>query len=278
MATREIPMAKVKPARQNSANAITNVPAQSVPNVAQQKTDTNEEYKPKFLQEFSDIMRGYGDCERPLRDSVILVEKIVIQQMRSILNDAINLAIERKGLPEPSQKDFEHLMRKNPVKIFRLQKHIKYLEFRRRYNEMRTGKVTALAEDLDADKSDEESMAEMAEKYDEEKVRRLFRADRVSLTLNGTQYTQFNESRKVSFHCRNSVHIRDKLHDLLKPPPEAKISMHVYTILGFLVHETIATIVDYAILTRLNSNNRTVDPFSRITSSGELAINFSHKQ
>lgn len=222
-----------------------------------------------FFQEISDIMRGYGDCERPLHDSVILIEQIVIQQMRSILNDVINLALERKGKPVPAQKDFEYLMRRNPIRIFRLQKHIKDLDFRRRYHDMLTGRSTAYADD-DGDKSEDDIGAEVSEQYDEEKVRRLFRADRISLTLNGPQYAQYNEARRTSFHCRNSTNIRTKLKALLCPPSEAKISSHVYTILGFLVHETIATIVDYAILTRLNSDNRAIDPYSRITSSGKL--------
>lgn len=226
------------------------------------------EYVPIFMQEISDIMRGYGDCEQPLPESVILVEKIVIQQMRSLLNDVINQAVKRKGKPQPSQRDFEFLMRKHPTKIFRLQKHLKDLDFRRRYQDMISGRPT-LCDDFDEDRSDEEP-EELIEKYDDEKIRRLFRADRISLTLSGAQYTQYNEARRTSFHCRNSNVIRTKLKTLLQPPPDAQLSGQIYTILGYLVHETIATIIDYAILTRLDSNNRVVEPYHRITSSGEL--------
>lgn len=227
-----------------------------------------DEYKPMFLHEISDIMRGYGDCENPLLESVILVEKIVIQQMRSILNDVIGLAMFRKGQPEPSQKDFEHLMRRNPVRIYRLQKHLKDLEFRRRYHDMIAGRPIVYTEE-DEGVSEGDDDGEVLEKYDEEKVRRLFRADRISLTLTGPQYAAYNEARRTSFHCRNSTTIRAKLKELLNPPAEAKISMLVYTILGYLVHETIATIVDYAILTRLNASNLAVEPLSRVTSSGQ---------
>lgn len=272
MATRDTGTTpKARPSRQNSSGVNANAANQNATAACgvQVKSEPIEEYAPMFFQEISDIMRGYGDCERPQHDSVILVEQIVIQQMRSILNDVINLALERKGKPVPAQKDFEYLMRRNPIRIFRLQKHIKDLDFRRRYHDMLTGRSTSYADD-DGDKSEDDIGAEVSEQYDEEKVRRLFRADRISLTLNGPQYAQYNEARRTSFHCRNSTNIRTKLKALLCPPSEAKISAHVYTILGFLVHETIATIVDYAILTRLNSDNRAVDPFSRITSSGKL--------
>lgn len=253
--------------RSGAVSVITNLLNQGVASGNQQKMDPNSGYTPIFFQEISDIMRGYGDCDRPLRESVILVEKIVIKQMRSILNDVINLAIERKGKPQPSQKDFEFMMRKHPVKIFRLQRHIKELEFRRRYQDLLANRPTTFNEDLD-EKSDDEP-EEAPENYDEEKVRRLFRADRISLTLNGAQYSLYNEARRTSFHCRNSLGIRTKLRTLLNPPTETRISGHVFTILGFLVHETIATLVDYAILTRLNSNNRSTDAYNRVTTSGK---------
>ena len=239
------------------------------------KPEPTDGYTPAFFQEISDIMRGFGDCETPVRESVVLVEKIMLQQMRAILHDVIDLAIERKRKPEPSQKDFEYLMRRNPLKIYRLQKHLKDLEFRRRYQDMLSGRASTLNAD-EADKSDEDPDHEVVEKYDEEKVRRLFRADRISLTLNGNQYLQYNEARRTSFHSRNSYVIRSKLKTMLNPPPEAILSTHVFTIFGFLVHETIATIVDYAILTRLNSNNRDVDPYHRVTSSGESIHDVAH--
>lgn len=260
--------------KSGSMSVITNLLNQSFVQSNQQKSDPNADYTPIFFQEVSDIMRGYGDCDRPLRESVILVEKIVIQQMRSILNDVINLAIDRKGKPHPTQRDFEFLMRKHPVKIFRLQKHLKDLEFRRRYQDIMSGRAASFNEEFDGEKSDEEP-DEMPEKYDEDKVRRLFRADRISLTLNGAQYSQFNEARRTSFHCRNSNVIRTKLRTLLQPPGEVQISGHIFTILGFLVHETIATIVDYAILTRLDTSNREIDPYERVTSSGNNVKLFS---
>lgn len=248
--------------RHSTSNSVN-----SVANAAQTANQEKPEYVPQFMQEISDIMRGYGDCEKPLHDSVILVEKIVIEQMRAILVDVINISIERKGKAQPTQKDFEFMMRKHPTKLFRLQKHLKDLDFKRRYQDMLSGRPMAYSEDYDEENFEEPE--EVPERYDEEKVRRLFRADRISLTLNGQKYVEYNEARRTSFHCRNSNAIRAKLRTIINPPPGAVISGHVYTILGYLVHETIATLVDYAILTRLDSNNRTVDPFDRLTTYGK---------
>lgn len=252
-----------KQSNRNSTSNATNSLANSTQSANQEKT----EYVPQFMQEISDVMRGYGDCEKPLQESVILVEKIVIEQMRSMLIDVINVSIERKGKAQPTQKDFEFMMRKHPTKLFRLQKHLKDLDFKRRYQDMISGRPMTYSEDFDEEHFEEPE--EVPERYDEEKVRRLFRADRISLTLNGQKYAEYNEARRTSFHCRNSNTIRAKLKNLINPPAGAVISGHIYTILGYLVHETIATLVDYAILTRLDSSNRSVHPFNRITTYGE---------
>lgn len=260
-------MASVGGKKQSNRNSTTNSTATASNPMPQDKQEKSE-YEPQFMQEISDILRGYGDCEQPLDETVILVEKIVIEQMRSLFIDVINVAIERKGKPQPTQKDFEFMLRKYPTKLFRLQKHLKDLDFKRRYHDMMSGRPMTYTEDFDEENFEEPE--ETPERYDEEKIRRLFRADRISLTLNGQQYAEYNEARRTSFHCRNSATIKAKLKNIINPPAGAIISGHVYTILGYLVHETIATLVDYAILTRLDSSNRSVDPFNRLTAAGKV--------
>lgn len=230
--------------------------------------EKRDKYIPKFTQEISDIMRGYGDCESPLPESVILVEKIVLKQMRSLLDEVISVAVRRCGRPQPIQRDFEFMMRNCPTKLYRFQKYLKDLELKRRYEDMVNGRPMTYSEDFDEDNFQEPE--EMEEKYDEEKTRRVFRANRISLLLDSKQYTEYNEARRTSFHYRNSATVSSKLSKIINPPPEAIIKNHVYTILGYLVHETIAAIVDYAILTRLNSSNRDVHPLNRLSSDGKF--------
>lgn len=258
--------AKQKTSRQSSLTQ----PA-SVTSPVGQKSNQPDEYVPIFYQEISDIMRGFGDCETPLKESVHLVDKILLQQLRGILHEVTDLAIERKGKPEPTQKDFELLMCTNPVKVFRLQKHIKDLQLRRKIQEIYDGRSSAHSDELDTNgpQSDDEVDRDVAERYDEEKIRRLFRADRISQTLNGTQYIEYNEARRSSIYCRNSNTIRTKLRTWLKAPTDGVFSNQVYTILSYLAHETIAAVVDFAILSRLNSSNRPTEPFRRITSSSK---------
>lgn len=257
-----------KPRSASLGSSMNYMIEEDIPSPATLDIDSNLDYVPLFYPEMESIMRGFGDCEEPQRESVILVEKIVLEQMRSILFDVIGIAVKRKGKPEPNQRDFEFLMRRNPTKILRLRKYLNDVEWYERNKDLQNGRAQAYYEEYDDNKSDNED-EEIPKKYDEEKTRRLFRADRISkILLDSEQYAQFIEARTVSFYSRSSPAVREKLIELLNPPPEAHITAHVYTILSYLVHETIATIVDLAILTRLDGSNREVYPFDRITCSG----------
>lgn len=263
---------KQKVGRQNSMSAITNLlnhgnSVQSAVN----KTDSDE-YVPIFYSEISDIMRGFGDCQKPLKESIILVDKILLQQLRGILQEVIQLAVERKGKPEPSLRDFEFLMRKNPVRVYRLQHYLTNLQKIRRIQEMNNVIPSSYHNELESNEDAEDEDRTIPEqKNDEEKLRRHFRADRISQILGGIQYKEYSESRRTSFSViRNSTTIRNKLRLWLKPPSDTVMSNRVYTILSYLAHETIAAIVDFSILTRLNSANRQTEPYSRIMTSGWL--------
>lgn len=216
-----------------------------------------------FYNEVADIMHGFGDCDQPLRDSVLLVEKILHQQLNAILADVIKVASQRRGETKLTQADFEYMMRRSPEKIYRLQKHLRDLGLRKRIQEMLSGKGTMHDEaDVAADKSSENVL----ERYDEEKSRRLFRADRISSILTGAQYQQYHAAKRTSFYCRNQMSSR--FRTWLSIPSDLQISPLVLTILGYLANETIAIVVDRAILVRLNSSNRLVDPYQRYSHTG----------
>lgn len=216
-------------------------------------------------------MHGYGDCESPLRESVILVEKIMHQQLNGILAEAIQYANTQRKRRDNGllQSDFEHLMRKHPEKIFRLQKHLKDLGLRKKIHEMLQGRQMGINEETEnADRNSEGCLREIPEQYDEEKIRRLFRADRISQLLSGNQYQLYNVAKRTSFYCRNATVLGQRFRTWLTIPPDVYISNHILNILSYLAHETIAKIVDLAILVRLNSSNRVVDPYQRQSHAG----------
>lgn len=221
-----------------------------------------------LLSEISDIMRSFGDSDQPRIESVKLVEHILQQQLRGMFNEASLVAMKRKNNPCPSQADFEFLMRNHPVKIARMRKHLKDMRILKKFLSIRTGRPQDFMEDLDQQESDEELSIDVPEMYDEDRTRRLFRADRISQILSGQKYLEFNEARKTSFYCRHGEKIKNKFRRFLDLPADLRIPTTTMNILAYFAHETIAVIVDYAILTRLNSSNRVTEPYSRVTSTG----------
>lgn len=261
---------KQKIDRQNSIPTSTNLLNQgnSVQSTHSINKSESEECLPIFFKEISDMMRGFGDCQRPLKESVILVEKILLQQMRGILQEVVQLAVNRTNKPEPRLRDFQFLMRKSPTRLYRLHHYLISLHRIRQMQDNRNGIPSNYR--LELESNDDEDLRDIviAEQiYDEEKVRRFFRADRISQILQGAEYKEYTEARRTSLGSQN---LRNKLRSWLNPTSDTIISNQVYVILAYLAHETIATIVDYSILTRLNSANRQTDPFNRFTTSSKF--------
>ncbi|XP_037922167.1 uncharacterized protein LOC119658677 [Hermetia illucens] len=266
MSIRELQMPTKKATRQNSGPQISNILTQGIVTPQNVKIEV-EEPTPTFHDEISDLMRGFGDCERPLRDSVQLVEKIVQQQVRGILADAIDIAVKRRVEASPSIIDFEFLMRNHPIKINRMRKYL--ANVRQMKRDSAIGIQSMIEEGIPSrDLEEEAADLETFEKYDEEKMRRAFRADRLSMVFSGRSYKEYAQCRNTSFYSRNTDRMRMKLRKFLNVPADVHLSNFCLTILAYFVHETIAAIVDFAILSRLNTENRSTDPHSRITSAG----------
>ncbi|CAO1414503.1 unnamed protein product [Diamesa serratosioi] len=226
--------------------------------------NNNNQSGSHFFEDISSMMRGFGDAEDQKKESVILVEKIVLQQMRGLSNEVLTIS-HKRGSASPTQHDFEFLMRRNPVKVQRLRKYLKNLNlFKTKQGKL----LKVLADQKQEDTSDED---ETKEKFDEEKTRRLFRGDQISKVLNIQAYQKYCEARNKSFICRNSNTTISKMAEWLSVPQEVRQGVNL-DILSFLIHETIGTIVDYAILTRLNSENRSTDPFGRMTSGSSYSM------
>lgn len=86
--------------------------------------------------------------------------------------------------------------------------------------------------------------------------------------LTGEEYVEYNIARRVSFYSRNSNAMRTRMRFFLNVPMDIPLSPMALNILAYLAHETIATLVDYCILTRLNSANRSMEPYTRVTTPG----------
>ena len=88
-----------------------------------------------------------------------------------------------------------------------------------------------------------------------------YRADRISQVLSNQKYEEYQKARAWTSNSRNKTEFLRKLVDILQLPKEIQENTVCQEIIQFLALETVATIVDFAILTRLNSDNLSTDPF-----------------
>lgn len=248
----------------NARQRSNTIPRTSTPELFHSGSD----YKPKLSTEIQMLMKSFGDSvSSQNRDSVVLVEKIVIQQLRGILNEAMNVAYNRSGNVVPKQEDFEFLMRKNQSKAQRFRRHMRNVQHLKVEQKQGFG-INFLNRLADEIGSDEEQ-----EIYDPERTRRLFRADRISQILNQQKYEEFQKARTWSSNIKNKSEMIRKIVEVLQISKEFQENTNLLEIVLFLAQETVATIVDFAILTRLNTGNHITDPF---TISSNITNNMLH--
>lgn len=231
---------------------------------SESSTSASNEFTPIYFYEISQMMRGFGDADIPDKDSVVLVEKILIVQLKSIINEVVQSANKRCGEPAPSKSDFEFLLRRNPIKLQRMKRYIKDLyEFKKTNRKIHDELDPSSCVNEDEEEEQMSDSEEVKEKYDEEKTRRIFRQDHMTQVMNQSQYKAYSDARKI-----NLTGLKANIRQWLSLAPDIKLKQTALEIISFLARETIATLVDFCILTRLNSSNRTVaNPFSRISST-----------
>jgi len=78
------------------------------------------------------MMHGFGDSSEPLLESAKIIQDVVLQQMRTIVRRACEIADKRSNLKKNNVvngEDIIFLLRKNKTKLQRLIKYLGKLEF-----------------------------------------------------------------------------------------------------------------------------------------------------
>lgn len=92
----------------------------------------NSQDRSKLFEEISIIMRASGDADASLqqRDSIVLVEKILIQQLRAVIDMSMEIVnIRTNGSSSlPTIQDFEYLLHRNKPKLIRFHKYMKNVQ------------------------------------------------------------------------------------------------------------------------------------------------------
>ncbi|XP_043508393.1 transcription initiation protein SPT3 homolog isoform X2 [Frieseomelitta varia] len=228
--------------------------------------------------EIRQMMHGFGDSSEPLIESAKIIEEVVLQQMRTIVRKACEISERRSNSKKTvciSAEDLIFLLRKNKVKLQRL---LKYLELK----EFKSSIHKTIDSDLPEDVTQNENMDgskkkgplhsflsqinntgelfEDASTIDEVKQHRCIRAEIMTRSMDEARYLKFSKARNASFANKN----RHKFSDWIAPDSDITITKQAYTILGYLAYETVAQIIDFALLVRQDQNKIYGDAIDRL--------------
>ncbi|XP_060520208.1 transcription initiation protein SPT3 homolog [Cylas formicarius] len=228
-----------------------------------------------FFKEISLMMYGFGDSHEPNPETVCLVESIVLRQLRTIIEESIKYW-DGKML---TGENLIFLLRHNKIKMQRL---IKYLHNKILKNKLK--RLQSNSETVDLDEIPKNNLLEFIEELDETgefmdtsyvdevKLRREIRADRITQALDEEKYLEFHKARCTSFKNANG----DLKHLKLWVDPENLIAFNqdALDILSYYAFQTVAEIVDYALLVRADTKS-TTDPFKHLQGSYYSSVMFN---
>uniref|UniRef100_A0A1A8P1C3 Suppressor of Ty 3 homolog n=1 Tax=Nothobranchius rachovii TaxID=451742 RepID=A0A1A8P1C3_9TELE len=215
-----------------------------------------------FIPELQSMMFALGDSRRALYETAALVEDIVHTQLINMLHQACEGAALR-GSRVISAEDILFLMRRDKKKLARL---LKYLQFRDyKSNLLKTlededvqqepGAVAGgnqrrqrLAQDFLVWMDQTGELLPLAERQEVDPIKqeRIERLERQTRSMDAAQYSEFCESRQLSFAKKAS-----KFRDWLDCSSlELKPNSIAMEILSYLAYETVAQIVDLSLLVK----------------------------
>ncbi|XP_074093177.1 transcription initiation protein SPT3 homolog isoform X1 [Macrotis lagotis] len=225
------------------------------------------------------IWFSLGDARRPLHETAVLVEDIVHTQLINLLQQAAEVS-QLRGARVISAEDLLFLMRKDKKKLKRL---LKYMFFRDYKSKIVKGiEEDDLLEDKFSSSSNVNKRQKIAQDFlhsidqtgellamfeddeiDDIKQERMERAERQTRMMDAAQYAEFCESRQLSFSKKTS-----KFRDWLDcSNMEIKPNVIAMEILAYLAYETVAQLVDLALLVRQDMAPKAGDPFSHAISA-----------
>ncbi|XP_041351800.1 transcription initiation protein SPT3 homolog [Gigantopelta aegis] len=232
-----------------------------------------------FASEVQQMMYGFGDCRRPLHESAVLVEEIVHEQMASLLQQASDVAAKRCSR-FIGMEDFLFLLRKDKVKLLRL---LQYMEVK----DLKTSALKGVDEEQESTEqvtagektvqptrkrrkicydflSSIDGTGELLALFDEDRVdhikhERLVRAEVQARSMDAQQYMEFSEARQAGFSRKyKSQRFKDWL--MAGVTIDIKPNVHALEVISYLAYETVAQIVDLALLVKQDMKASATDP------------------
>ena len=244
-----------------------------------------------FVNEIQSMLYGFGDSRRPNIQTAILVDDVVRRQMTELLTRSIEISYQRGANGTVGVEDIAFMMRKNPVKIQRLYRHlsIKDMAGNAAVGGAPTTDIYGVLNATDNRRAkrckefllsiDSEggllTQALNDELHDEMRTERLKRIDRLSRDMDERRYAEFTRARQVSFLGHNmkfASKFQEWILTALKSSEpvmeegepmiltstasvEQKVKMDRSGLeaLAYLAYETVGQIVEMSLLVRRDS-------------------------
>nr|XP_023020046.1 transcription initiation protein SPT3 homolog [Leptinotarsa decemlineata] len=236
--------------------------------------------KISFYTEISLMMFGFGDSHTPNQETVLLVENIVLKQLRTLVQEALKYS-DGKNL---KGEELVFLMRHNKQKMRSFVKYLINKQTKSAIQKMQTNVV-----EIDKIQKPKGPLMEFIERidetgeftdlseFDEIKYQRQLRADRISLALDEKKYLEFCKARCASFCSRDTTQRSlEKLRLWVDPKKKINFKVEALDVLAYYAYQTVAEITDYALLVRMDSKCGT-DPLKHLPGSYYTATMFSGK-
>uniref|UniRef100_A0A8C5N3E9 Transcription initiation protein SPT3 homolog n=1 Tax=Gouania willdenowi TaxID=441366 RepID=A0A8C5N3E9_GOUWI len=241
-----------------------------------------------FIPEIQSMMFALGDARRPLHETAALVEDIVHTQLITMLHQACEGAALR-GSRVISAEDILFLMRRDKRKLVRLLKYLQFRDYKAKVlksldeeespledrgaagsNVGGVPRRQRLAQDFLTWMDQTGELLSLAERQEVDVVKqeRMERLERHTRTMDPAQYSEFCESRQLSFAKKAS-----KFRDWLDCSSlEIKPNSIAMEILSYLAYETVAQIVDLSLLVKQEMTAKT-NPISHVISASHIHYN-----
>nr|CAD7572471.1 unnamed protein product [Timema californicum] len=224
------------------------------------------------------MMYACGDNPFPHHSSAYLIEDIVKEQLHHILCKAVEVC-DLRGTKVIQLEELIFLMRKNRVKIHRLLSYLRVKDMKNMNGEsVNVDSESVPLEELKQKNTEYQTCLSFLKKidntgeltdmnyqpFDKIMYERNMRADKTAQSLDEANYMIFTQARRASFvHSKNAEKFTDWVQSFWKSPESPKIHAKSNIILGYLSKETVAEIVDLAMLVRKDASVNSVDPLGQ---------------
>lgn len=232
---------------------------------------TRQEYY--FTPEILSMMHAFGDSNQPMPESAQLIESIVHEQLDALIERAGDVA-QLRGSPTIGAEDILFLLRRDKSKLVRLINHLYVKDIKQTFNDGTSSEFKVLEVNKSQTKRVKicydylNQLDEFGEYrkvfnqalFDEIKNQRMRRMDSLTRNMSSNEYSTFAKARQVSFI--SSIKPEKFSEWLLASRPDVKISRFAFEMIQYLAHETVAQVVDLALLVKQDIERDPHDPLS----------------